>query len=182
MSNALSDRLSGLAGKAKEKAVDLRESVRHNGGSEDGGSAVIEQIEAGVPVKVAYQEWTHYTDFPDFLNMAKSEVVAQVPKERIVWRTKGRKGYVEGAVTFHELAPQLARIVVVLERHPKGLIERTGDLLRPSRHQVRSGLKNFQRHVMADCVLHAPEAGQAGKSGKSGKSGKKRTKSKGASR
>jgi uncharacterized membrane protein len=29
----------------------------------------------------------------------------QVPDDKIVWRSKGAKGHVDGAVTFHELAP-----------------------------------------------------------------------------
>jgi hypothetical protein len=40
--------------------------------------------------------------------MKKVELVEQVPAERIVWRSKGAKGYVDGAVTFHELTPDLS--------------------------------------------------------------------------
>ena len=54
------------------------------------------------------------------------EILEQVPDEKIMWRSEGEKGRVDGAVTFHELAPNLTRILVVLEYYPQGLFERTG--------------------------------------------------------
>ena len=42
----------------------------------------------------------------------------QVPNERIVWRSKGEKGHVDGAATFHELTPDLTRILINLEYYP----------------------------------------------------------------
>ena len=56
-------------------------------------------------------------------------------------------------VTFHELTPNLTKIVVVLEYHPQGLFERTGNLWRAQGRRVRLELKHFQRHVMAHALL-----------------------------
>jgi hypothetical protein len=86
-----------------------------------------------------------------------STIVEQVPNDRIVWKSKGNKGYVDGAITFHELAPDLTRVVVVLEYHPQGLFERTGNLWRAQGRRVRLELKHFQRKVMTDTVLHADD-------------------------
>jgi hypothetical protein len=74
-----------------------------------------------------------------------------------VWKSKGDKGYVDGAITFHELAPDLTRVVVVLEYHPQGLFEKTGNLWRAQGRRVRLELKHFQRKVMTDTVLHADD-------------------------
>jgi len=171
MNHVITDRISGVAGKvkekaveAKEKAVEVTESVRHPAKSTEeewGGTTVIEHIDAGVPVAVAYEQWTKFGEFPEFLDPGHSQVLEEVPKERIVWRASPYKGYVDGAVTFHELAPQLARIVVVLEAHPKGIVERAGNVLRPPGRRLRSELANFQRHVMAECVLHSTTAQKA---------------------
>ncbi|HYG93719.1 MAG TPA: SRPBCC family protein, partial [Nocardioides sp.] len=86
----------------------------------------------------------------------ESTIVDQIPDERIVWRSKGSKGYVDGAVTFHELTPDLTRIILVLEYHPQGLFERTGNLWRAQARRVRAELQHFRRHVMAHAVL-APD-------------------------
>ena len=36
----------------------------------------------------------------------EATIVDQRPDERIIWQSKGQKGHVDGAVTFHELAPE----------------------------------------------------------------------------
>jgi Polyketide cyclase / dehydrase and lipid transport len=93
--------------------------------------------------------WSHRT--------WEASIVDQRPDERIVWRSKGQKGHVDGTVTFHELGPSLTRIIVVLEYHPQGLFERTGNIWRAQGRRVRLELKHFQRHVMTNTVLHADE-------------------------
>ena len=139
---------------------------------------IIEQIDVGAPVSVVYDQWTQFQDFSKFMKKVEdvdqkdeqkltfkaqvlwshrtweATIVDQVPDERIVWRSKGEKGHVDGAVTFHELAPDLTRVLVVLEYHPQGLFERTGNLWRAQGRRVRLELKHFRRHVMTQSMLH----------------------------
>ncbi|WP_052442413.1 SRPBCC family protein [Streptacidiphilus neutrinimicus] len=138
---------------------------------------IIEQIDVGVPVRVAYNQWTQFQDFPKYtkrLETVEQEsdekltwkagiflshrtwqatIIEQVPDELIVWQSKGEKGRVDGAVTFHELAPNLTRILVVLEYHPQGLFERTGNIWRAQGRRARLELKHFRRHVMTQTIL-----------------------------
>jgi uncharacterized membrane protein len=142
---------------------------------------IVESIDVGVPVTVAYDQWTQYNDFPKFMKKVENvdqnkdeenkttwkaqvfwshrtweaTVIEQVPDERIIWRSEGQKGHVDGAVTFHELAPSLTRILVVLEYHPQGLFEHTGNIWRAQGRRARLELKHFRRHVMTEGVLHA---------------------------
>ncbi|WAL68912.1 SRPBCC family protein [Amycolatopsis cynarae] len=142
---------------------------------------IVEQIDIGAPVDLVYDQWTLFTDFPTFMKKVEhveqvsdeklvwkaqvfwshrtwdSTILEQVPGERIIWRSEGKKGYVDGAVTFHELTPDLTRVVLVLEYHPQGLFERTGNLWRAQGRRVRLELKHFQRHVMAHVLLHPEE-------------------------
>jgi hypothetical protein len=77
----------------------------------------------------------------------KATVLAQVPDERIVWKSEGAKGTTRGAVSFHELTPDLTRVVVVVEYYPVGFFEKTGNLWRAQGRRLRLDLKHFQRHV-----------------------------------
>jgi hypothetical protein len=143
---------------------------------------IVEAIDVGVPVRVSYNQWTQFPDFPTFTKKVDSvdmgdddtkvnwkaqvfwshrawqaTILDQRPDERIVWRSTGQKGHVDGAVTFHELGPNLTRIVVVLEYHPQGMFERTGNLWRAQGRRTRLELKHFARHVMMNSALHPDE-------------------------
>ena len=142
---------------------------------------IIEQIDIGAPVRVVYNQWTQFQDFSGFMKKVESvdqkdetevifkaqvlwshrswkgSIIEQVPDRRIVWRSSGEKGRVDGAVTFHEIGPELTRVLVVLEYYPQGLFERTGNLWRAQGRRVRLELKHFRRHVMTDALLHPDE-------------------------
>jgi uncharacterized membrane protein len=142
---------------------------------------IIEQIDIGAPVDVVYNQWTQFQDFSNFMKKVEgvdqkeepkltfkaqvlwshrtweATIVDQVPDQHIVWRSKGEKGHVDGAVTFHEIAPNLTRVLVVLEYHPQGLFERTGNLWRAQGRRARLELKHFRRHVMTQAMLHADD-------------------------
>jgi uncharacterized membrane protein len=143
---------------------------------------IIEEIDIGAPIDVVYNQWTQFQDFSGFMKKVenvdqkedtevefkaqvlwshrqwKAHIIDQVPNERIVWESSGQKGKVDGAVTFHELARDITRVLVVLEYHPQGLFERTGNLWRAQGRRVRLELKHFRRHVMTHTLLHPDEA------------------------
>jgi len=106
----------------------------------------VDQPEDGNTNWKAHVFWSHRT--------WEATVIEQHPDERIIWRSKGPKGHVDGAVTFHELGPSLTRIVLVMEYHPQGMFERTGNLWRAQGRRARLELKHFERHVMAHAVLN----------------------------
>jgi uncharacterized membrane protein len=139
---------------------------------------IVEELDLPVSRAVAYQAWTQFEEFPSFMKKVENveqqedqtiewkakifwshrswtaEIVDQVPNERIVWRSKGEKGHVDGAVTFHELTPDLTRMLVNLEYYPQGLFERTGNLWRAQGRRVRLELKFFRRYITSEVLLH----------------------------
>ncbi|MER7728429.1 SRPBCC family protein [Streptomyces sp. NPDC096323] len=132
---------------------------------------IIEVLDVGVPLRTAYDHWTQYDKFSSFAKGVrdvstedetssdwkvkvgpssrsfKATVQEQVPDERIVWTSEGAKGTTRGAVSFHELAPSLTRIVLVMEYYPSGFFEKTGNLWRAQGRRVRLDFKHFQRYV-----------------------------------
>lgn len=186
MKAALSAGVAGAKQTVKDKASELKDKITGGGGGKTKKKKqkitnIIEAIDVGVPVQVAYDEWTQFESFPHFMKKLnqveqvsdekvrwkaqvfwshrswESTIVEQVPAERIVWRSTGDKGYLDGAVTFHELAPDLTRIMVVLEYRPRGLFEKTGNIWRAQGRRIRLELKNFQRHVMTQSILNQDE-------------------------
>ncbi|ABW13393.1 cyclase/dehydrase [Parafrankia sp. EAN1pec] len=163
MSN-VKDKVKGALGAAKGRA----------GGKSGPPKAmnIEEAVDVGVPVSVAYDQWTQYPEFAKFMKgveavETKSEteqnwrvkvfrsrrswqakVTEQIPDRRIVWTSEGAKGSVKGAVTFHPLADDLTRVLLAMEYYPSGFMEKTGSLWRAGGRRARLDLKHFRRFVM----------------------------------
>ncbi|MFL6073929.1 MAG: SRPBCC family protein [Mycobacteriales bacterium] len=170
--------LSGIAGKVKSAIAGKLSGGGGDTSGPDKVTNIVESIDVGVPVDVAYDQWTRFEEFPEITKKVesvsqesdevvnwqakvfwsrrswRSTIVDQVPDQRIVWRSEGDKGRVDGAVTFHELTPDLTRVLLVLEYYPKGLFEHVGNLWRAQGRRARLELKHFQRHVMSETALH----------------------------
>ncbi|WP_370462794.1 SRPBCC family protein [Mycobacterium sp. Marseille-P9652] len=176
--------LSNASGKVTDTVKNAAGSLfggKGKGGKKSKITNIVEHIDVGASPDLVYKQWTQFAEFPKFMKKLEqveqqsddklrwkaqvflshrsweSTITEQVPNERIVWRSKGDKGYLDGAVTFHELAPNLTRVAVVLEYHPQGFFEKTGNIWRAQGRRIRLELKNFQRHVMTQAVLHPEE-------------------------
>ncbi|WP_328923441.1 SRPBCC family protein [Streptomyces sp. NBC_00190] len=161
-------------GNLKDKVADTASQVFGKGrGRKSGGKVVniVEALDIGLPLRTTYDHWCQYENFSSFAKGVrdvsrddetnsdwkvkvgpstrswKATVQEQVPDERIVWTSSGAKGTTRGCVSFHELAPSLTRIVIVVEYNPAGLFEKTGNLWRAQGRRLRLDLKNFLRYV-----------------------------------
>jgi len=160
---------------------EMKRAVGRGGGGDGNDDLkvtnIVEEIDVGVPVTLAYNAWTEFGAFPSFMKKVEdveqesdeqlkwkaqvlwshrtweSTIQEQVPDERIAWTSKGEKGSVDGTVSFHEVTPDLTRILLVLEYHPQGFVERTGNLWRAPGRRARLELKHFVRHVMREAIL-----------------------------
>src|SRR5947199_9366628 len=111
---------------------------------------IVESIDVGVPIELAYNQWTQFTDFPSFTKKVENveqvedeklhwkaqvlwshrewdaDIIEQIPDQRISWRPKGAKGHGDGAGTVHDPAPERPRRLVVQQAHPQGSLQHTG--------------------------------------------------------
>ncbi|MFJ4471081.1 SRPBCC family protein [Streptomyces sp. NPDC089424] len=162
---------------AKDAVTDkLKEATGHKHGASHGGGGksitIIEDIDVGVPVREAYDQWTQFTEFGRFtkgvvsveqkddtttqwqVKIAKASrawtgtITEQVPDERIAWTSEGAKGTTRGVVTFHPVAENLTKVLLVLDYYPKGLVEKTANVWRAQGRRTRLDLKLFRKFVM----------------------------------
>jgi len=132
-----------------------------------------QSIDVAVPVKVAYNRWTLFEDWPEFMHRIESvdqaddttlsvsmkvwgltrrfeaEIVEQRPDQRIEWNVSEGLAHT-GVVTFHELAPRLTRIEVSLDFEPHGMLEKMGRGMRFAKRAVRADLHRFKAIIELD--------------------------------
>ncbi|MFF5980754.1 SRPBCC family protein [Streptomyces olindensis] len=144
---------------------------KRKGRSGNKPTVIIEHIDVGVPLRTAYDQWTQYQDFSTFAKGVKSAnraddttsdwqakiwwsnrswkatTTEQVPDDRIVWTSEGAKGSTKGVVSFHRLADNLTRVLLVIEYYPSGFFEKTGNIWRAQGRRARLDLKNYARFI-----------------------------------
>ncbi|GAA4786121.1 SRPBCC family protein [Streptomyces ziwulingensis] len=162
------------AGRMKDKVVGAFKGLGGKGKGKGGGkkpTVILEYVDVGVPLRTAYDQWTQYQDFSTFAKGVKSanraddttsdwqlkvfwsnrswkaKTTEQLPDDRISWSSEGAKGTTKGVVSFHELAPRLTRVLLVIEYYPKGLFEKTGNIWRAQGRRARLDLKNYVRFI-----------------------------------
>ncbi|MFE9772071.1 SRPBCC family protein [Streptomyces sp. NPDC005931] len=165
------------ASRAKDNVVGALKNIGGGGKGKRKRSAgkkptvILEHIDVGVPLRTAYDQWTQYQDFSTFAKGVKSankgdettsdwqlkvfwsnrswkaKTTEQVPDDRIAWASEGAKGTTRGVVSFHRLADNLTRVLMVIEYYPVGLFEKTGNIWRAQGRRARLDLKNFARFI-----------------------------------
>jgi uncharacterized membrane protein len=134
---------------------------------------IIADIDVDVPVRVAYDQWTQFEDFPHFLHFVESitqlddththwrvniggaerefdaVITEQHPDERVAWNSVGGDENHAGVVTFHKLNDTTTRVTVQLDWEPTGLLEKAGATLGIDDHAVKKDLKNFKEFIEA---------------------------------
>src|SRR5437868_2123868 len=131
----LPDGIGGLLHKNGSDSDSEEATEAHGSGRR---MPIQQSVDVAVPIKEAYDQWTRFEDWPEFMHRVDSvqqiddstvhistkvwgitkefdaEIVEQRPDERIEWHTE--EGLMHsGVVTFHSLAPRLTRIEVTLD-------------------------------------------------------------------
>src|ERR671910_2496925 len=131
---------------------------------------VKESIDVNVPVSTAYNQWTQFEEFPQFMENVesvtqlddthlrwiaeigsnreewKAEITHQEPDKVIAWRSvEGREN--SGRVGFEPLGPDRTRIEVAMTWEPEGLAEAAADKIGTSDRAVKVDLERFKELV-----------------------------------
>ena len=130
-------------------------------------SKIEKSIDVEVPVREAYDQWTQFESFPQFMEGVESvtqlddthlhwvakiagvrrewdaEVTEQHPDERVAWKaTSGTSN--AGVVTFHKLDSTHTKVMLQLDVDPEGVAEKTGDALGIIRRRATGDLERFK--------------------------------------
>lgn len=135
-------------------------------------SSIKESIEIDVPIRVTYDQWTQFEEFPRFMEGIEkvqqlddvnlhwvasiagvhrewdARIIEQVPDERVEWTnldgvTNG------GVVTFDRLGPQSTRVTLEMEVEPHGLLENVADTLGFIERRAVGDLERFRDFITA---------------------------------
>jgi uncharacterized membrane protein len=133
-------------------------------------TTVEQSIDVNVPIATAYNQWTQFEEFPQFMDGVDSvrqiddkhlhwkasfggsehewdaEITEQSPEERVAWRnTDGKEN--AGVVTFHKLDDAVTRIMVQLDFVPEGIKEKVGAALGAADRRVAGDLERFKAFI-----------------------------------
>jgi uncharacterized membrane protein len=129
-----------------------------------------ESIEIEAPVSTAYNQWTQFESFPQFMDGIKrveqrddtrlrwtaevggnqrewdAEITEQHPDHRVAWKALNQEGP-NGVVTFHKLDDSHTKVMVQMEYEPEGMKESLGSVVGFDSHRVKGDLESFKEFI-----------------------------------
>jgi uncharacterized membrane protein len=141
-------------------------------------------IEVDVPVRVAYDQWTLFKEYPEFMDGVdsvelvdritlswvatifgrrrawKARIVERTPDVRVAWRSIN--GAInDGTVLFHSLGLDRTLVTLRLEMEPDGPVEDPATARAFVERRVRGDLRRFKKFVEDRLVPTGAWRGQA---------------------
>jgi uncharacterized membrane protein len=180
---------SGVMGKVAGSVVD-----KVTGGGGGGKNKKTRRLpiqrwtDVTVPVDKAYEAWTDFEKFPQFMHRVlsveksrdgkdevqweekiwfskrqwKGKIVERRKNDRIAWKTTSGTQH-SGIVSFHKLDENLTRVMVEVDFQPTGMFEKMGSGLRFVKRAVQADLARFKAYVEMKDVKgldYSPEKGK----------------------
>jgi membrane protein len=133
-------------------------------------STVTESVDVAVPVRTAYNQWTQFEEFPQFMDGVEeirqvtpemthwkvkiagverefdARITEQHPDERVAWTSVDGPTHA-GVVTFHRLDDSHTRVTVQMDLEPEGLAETVGDKAGFVDRKVKGDVKRFKEFI-----------------------------------
>jgi len=127
-------------------------------------------IEVEVPVSTAYNQWTQFEEFPQFMEGVDevrqvddthlhwkasfagkehewdAEITEQTPDQRIAWTSTDGKSNA-GVVTFHKLDDNRSKIMLQLDWESEGMLEALGAAVGSDDRRVKGDLARFKELI-----------------------------------
>jgi uncharacterized membrane protein len=133
-------------------------------------ATIKKSIEVDVPVRLAYDQWTQFEDFPEFMDGVEkvvqrddkvldwtatvggqtrhwtAEIVDQTPDTRIAWKAiEGASN--AGAVLFEAIGTDRTRLELTIDAEPEGPLDDIGVALGFLDRRVEGDLERFKAFI-----------------------------------
>ena len=129
-----------------------------------------DSVEVDVPVTTAYNQWTQFEEFPNFMEGVQevrqltdtmthwrveiagverefdAEITEQHPDERIAWRSVEGPTHA-GVVTFHKLDDHRSKVMLQLDLDTTGVVEKAGEALGFVERRIKGDLDRFREFI-----------------------------------
>ena len=133
-------------------------------------ASITKSVDVEVPIRVAYDQWTQFETFPEFMEGVDevrqiddthlhwvadvagqrqewdAEITQQEPDQRVAW-TSTNGDWNAGAVDFHRVDDRTTRVTLTMDIQPEGVVERVGDAVGVPDRQVEGDLERFKAFI-----------------------------------
>ena len=131
---------------------------------------VEKSIEVNVPVSTAYNQWTQFEEFPEFMGGVEevrqlddkrihwvaeiagvkrewdAKILEQVPDRKVAWAAVSGATNA-GAVYFQPVGTDRTQVRLSLEYEPQGAVEKVGDKLNIVEKRAEADLEKFKSYI-----------------------------------
>ena len=133
-------------------------------------STITQTIEVDVPVRVAYNQWTQFEEFPRFMEGVEevrqvtpeslewraeiagatrtwgTRIAEQIPDRKIAWvAVEGER--IDGTVEFTPMGERRTQVSLTMRFEPDDTLEKAGDALHVVEGRVRGDLERFKQFI-----------------------------------
>ncbi|MFF1819706.1 SRPBCC family protein [Kribbella sp. NPDC058245] len=133
---------------------------------------ITESVDVNVPVRTAYNQWTQFESFPQFMDGVDeirqtddththwvtsiggvkrefdATITEQHPDERVAWKTEDGPNHA-GVITFHRLSDAETRVTAQIDIDPDGLAETVADKTGVISRRVKGDMARFKEFIEA---------------------------------
>ena len=133
-------------------------------------STITESVDVAVDVSTAYNQWTQFESFPEFMEGVDevrqiddththwvtsiagvtrefdATITEQRPDERVAWRSDDGPQHA-GVITFDRLDDTTTRVTAQMDIDPDGFVENAADKLGILDRRVKGDLRRFKEFI-----------------------------------
>jgi len=133
-------------------------------------STITESVDVAVDVSTAYNQWTQFESFPQFMEGVDeirqiddththwvtsiagvsrefdATITEQRPDERVAWHSDDGPDHA-GVITFHRLDDTTTRVTAQMDIDPEGFVENVADKLGILDRRVKGDMRRFKEFI-----------------------------------
>lgn len=131
---------------------------------------ITKSVDVSVPVSMAYNQWTQFESFPEFMEGVEevrqlndtrlhwvtkvggntrefdATITEQHPDERVAWKSDSGPNHA-GVITFHRLGEGTTRVTAQMDIDPDGFVETVADKLGLIDKRIEGDMARFKEFI-----------------------------------